>query len=168
MGEEKPFGYVGNPLDYMDFLGLALCGKGSGGKGLSGNQLVDRAARELDIAAQRAVHLLDRGSDFGTTWGKIYQRWGKSSVIPQWLKNTAKGNAVQQITDKLTHNNCYLNELGIIRNRTGIWGSLRPDYHAYLSNGKVAVFDITTTGQATKIGKYNIDNVTEHLINILY
>ena len=89
-------------------------------------------------------------------------------TVPQWLKNVAKGNAIQQITDKLTQNNRYLNELGIIRNKTGIWGKLRPDYHAILPNGKVAVFDITTAGQAPKIKKYNIDEVISHLINILY
>lgn len=55
-----------------------------------------------------------------------------------------------------------------MRNKTGIWGKLRPDYHAILPNGKVAVFDITTAGQAPKISKYNIDKVTSYLINILY
>lgn len=47
-------------------------------------------------------------------------------------------------------------------------GSLRPDYHFELPNGKVAVFDITTSGRASKISKYNIDDVTDWLINILY
>ncbi|HIH4846107.1 TPA: RHS repeat-associated core domain-containing protein [Morganella morganii] len=159
--------YAPNPLGWVDPWGWVCSGKTSGGKGLGGNQKVDRAARELDSAVQRAGKYPDRGGHMNTTWGKIYQKWANNQHIPQWLKNVARGNAIQQVTDKLTVNNRYLE--GIIRNKTGSWwGNLRPDYHLELPNGKVAVFDITTPGQAAKIGKYKVDGVTNWLINILY
>ncbi len=169
MGGLNLYQYAPNPLSWIDPLGLACVGKGSGGKGSGGNQAIDRAAAELDTAVQRASRLLDRGGHMNTPWGRIHQRWSNNAHIPQWLKNVSRGNAIQQITDKLTANNRYLLDINIKRNVTGSWwGNLRPDYHATLPNGKVAVFDITTPGQAPKIRKYNVDGVTDWLINILY
>ncbi|ANR79226.1 hypothetical protein BBB57_13725 [Kosakonia sacchari] len=169
LGGLNTYDYVPNTLRFIDPLGLAACGVGSGGKGLGGHRAVDRAAAELDTAAQRASRLLDRGGHMNTAWGKIYQRWANNQYVPQWLKNVSRGNAIQQITDRLTLNNRYLTDIDIKRNVTGSWwGNLRPDYHATLPNGKVAVFDITTPGQAPKIMKYNVDGVTDFLINILY
>jgi len=169
LGGVNTYDYVPNTLRFIAPLGLAACGVGSGGKGLGGHQAVDRAAAELDTAAQRASRLLDRGGHMNAAWGKIYQRWANNQYVPQWLKNVSRGNAIQQITDRLTLNNRYLTDIDIKRNVTGSWwGNLRPDNHATLPNGKVAVFDITTPGQAPKIMKYNVDGVTDFLISILY
>ncbi|WES90302.1 hypothetical protein OHJ28_00325 [Dickeya fangzhongdai] len=116
---------------------------------------------------QRAARLFDRGGHMNTAWGKIHQKWANNSHVSQWLKNVSRGNAIQQMTDKLTVDNRYLKD--VVRNKTGSWwGNLRPDYHLELPSGKVAVFDITTPGQAPKIGKYNANGVTDWLINILY
>ncbi|BES83370.1 hypothetical protein PEC302107_26360 [Pectobacterium araliae] len=167
LGGDNNYGYVYNPMGWVDPFGLAACGAGSGGKGLGGHQAVDRAAGELNAATQRAARLLDRGGHMNTAWGKIHQKWANNTHVPQWLKNVSRGNAIQQMTDKLTVDNRYLKD--IVRNRTGEWwGSLRPDYHLELPGGKVAVFDITTPGQAPKISKYNVKGVTDWLINILY
>lgn len=166
MGGINLYSYAPNPLGWVDPLGLECVGKGSGGKGLGGYQALDRAVAELDTAVQRAIKLLDKKISLGTNWGDKYLEL-VSKGGPSWLKAMYRGNAIQQITDKLTANNRYLE--GIVRNRTGAWwGNLRPDYHLELPNGKVAVFDITTKGQAPKIRKYNIDGVTDWLINILY
>ncbi|MDL2275939.1 RHS domain-containing protein [Desulfosarcina sp. OttesenSCG-928-G10] len=169
IGGTNLYQYAPNPLSWIDPWGLKCSGAKSGGKGYGGNKKIDRAAAEIDAAAQRANRLLGRGGHMNTPWGKIYQRVVNNSKVPQWFKNVSKGNAVQQITDKLTQGNRYLEDIGIVRNKTGQWwGKLRPDYHAQLPNGKVAVFDITTPGQGSKIGKYNVKGATDWLINIFY
>ncbi|MGI3465316.1 hypothetical protein ACRU22_18695, partial [Providencia stuartii] len=53
---------------WVDPWGWACSGKTPGGKGLGGNQKVDRAARELDYAVQRASKYLDRGGHMNTAW----------------------------------------------------------------------------------------------------
>ncbi|MEX9755892.1 RHS repeat-associated core domain-containing protein [Providencia vermicola] len=63
--------YAPNPLTWVDPWGWACSGKTSDGKGLGGNQKVDRAARELDYAVQRASKYLDRGYCMGKDISKL-------------------------------------------------------------------------------------------------
>ncbi|MBN6077126.1 RHS repeat-associated core domain-containing protein [Aggregatibacter actinomycetemcomitans] len=183
LGGFNPYGYVGIPTAFVDPLGLAVCGRDANQPGRSGNTKIDRAAEELNAYVQRASKMADKGIHMNTAWGKIYSSWKNNQYIPQWLKNVAKGNAVQQITDRLAFNpnnpNRYLTELaqlggyssGIPRNVSGIWAPLRPDYHFRLPDGnggyRYGVFDITTPGQAPKIGKYS-NEYTDWFINIIY
>ncbi|MGC7559044.1 RHS repeat-associated core domain-containing protein [Pasteurella sp. PK-2025] len=182
-GGFNPYGYVFDPTGWVDPLGLAVCVASINDSGRSGHKSIDRVADELNSYVQRASKMADKGIHMDTAWGKIYSQWAGKSYIPQWLKNVARGNAIQQITDKLAFNpnnpNRYITELANIggysgsipRNVGGIWSPLRPDYHFRIpnSNGgyRYGVFDITTIGQAGKINKYQND-LTHWFINIIY
>jgi hypothetical protein len=81
-----------------------------------------------------------------------------------------RGNALQQIADRLMRQNRYVQGAEVIVNRQSRVPSLqpsRPDLQVPLSSTTQGVIDITTPRSAPKISKYDhVDNET--LINILY
>lgn len=149
-------GFGPNSLTWADPLGLTV-------EGLTGDVAWDRVAREIDAANSFAEKALDRGITRGTAWGRIYKDilagGDRYADIPIQL---ARGNAIQQIADVSLVNNRYLIDSGVLFNSGHMDGlknakgnTMRPDYQARLRNGKVAVVDITTSGQVGKLAKYN-------------
>jgi hypothetical protein len=125
------------------------------GRGMGGNQVVDRVAGEIQGAVNQANRVLDSGGSGGTRWGAIYQRLNGTG---HRLEAIAKGNALQQIAETRLIGNTYMNDAGVIFNRGHVLGSrnldgnlLRPDFQMRTPGGKVGIFDITTPGQAGKI-----------------
>lgn len=158
------YGFGANALSWTDPLGLTV-------EGLTGDVAWDRVAREIDSANSFAEKALDRGITRGTTWGRIYKDildgGERYADIPLQL---ARGNAIQQIADVSLVNNRYLIDAGVLFNSGHMDGlknakgnTIRPDYQARLRSGKVAVVDITTSGQAGKLAKYNSAHSTNSI-----
>ena len=144
-------------------------------QGSAGNAAVDSVANEIEASATQAQSILAAGGTGGTPWGTIYQ-WVKGSG--SWFEAVAKGNALQQVTDKLLRANPITSTLidngQLILNKGSMVGTLspkgfilRPDYQFDLGGGNWAVFDLTTFGQQLKIGKYANSSVP-YLVNVLY
>lgn len=153
-----------NAIGWADPLGLTV-------EKLTGDVAWDRVAREIDSANSFAEKALDRGITRGTAWGKIYKEIlagnERYADIPIQL---ARGNAIQQIADVSLANNRYLIDSKVVFNSGHLDGlknangnTIRPDYQARLRNGKVAVVDITTSGQAGKLAKYKSDHATNSI-----
>jgi hypothetical protein len=148
-------------------LRVTVEGKASGGRGLAANGTVDRIAAEYAGAVQQANRVLMTTRVPRTAWERIYRVFTAAGLKPPAY---VRGNALQQIADRLMESNRYATEAGSIANRQSRVASLkplRPDVQVPISPTTQGVIDITTPGQAPKIGKYNVpENKT--LINVLY
>lgn len=145
------------------------------GKGYGGNQLVDRVAGEIVGAVNQADRVLRAGGTGNTRWGAAYQRLNGTG---HWLEPLARGNALQQIAELQLRTNRYVLEAGVRFNRGHLLGLrnsaknlLRPDFQILQPNGKLAVLELTTQGQASKIFKYGVPGKPQQvsqLVNVTY
>jgi len=142
-------------------------GASSGGRGLGANGRVDRIAHEYASAVQQANRILQTNRAPATAWERIYRGYlARGQQPPEYVR----GNALQQVADRLMESNRYAQESGIIVNRQSNVDALRPlrpDVQVPITEVTQGVIDITTPKQAAKIDKYN-DPANEALINILY
>jgi len=142
-------------------------GKASGGRGLGANQTVDRIASEYAGAVQQANRILQTNRAPATAWEKIYRGYiARGESPPEYVR----GNALQQVADDLMRQNRYAQDAEIIINRQSRVDALqplRPDVQVPITQTTQGVIDITTPGQAPKIGKY-LDSANSALINVLY
>ncbi len=140
----------------------------SGGRGLGANQTVDRVANEYAAAVQQAHRILKSNRAPQTAWERRYRAELAAGKTPD---PRTFGNALQQVADDLLNANCYAIEAGAVTNQRS-WVSVlrpkRPDVQVPMTPKSQGVIDLTTPGQAPKLGKKYTHPDNEVLINVLY
>jgi RHS repeat-associated protein len=146
---------------------VTLEGKAAGGRGLGANAGVDRIAGEYVGALQQANRILQTGRAPTTPWERIFRDYiARGEPPPDYVR----GNALQQIADRLIERNRYARDAKISVNRQSYVDALkplRPDVQIPITPASQGVIDITTPKQAPKIRKYD-DPANKALINLLY
>ena len=145
--------------------------------GVGAHPEADEVGKYIASAVRVAKKQLDRGGTGNTAWGRIYHSsWIQGSAW-SWFRPIARGNAIQQMADAhmerlAKRGPTPMTRYGVISNQgfridRKLWSVLRPDYQFLMSNGKWAVFDITTAKSASKMTKYKHAEVG-YMRNLFY
>jgi len=122
-------------------------GKGSGGRGLGANKIVDRVAHEYAGAVQQANRILKTNRSPKTAWERIFRDYIAAGKIPPAY---VRGNAIQQVADDLMRSNRYaqVETRSIVNRQSRVpeLHTLRPDLQVPLSPTTQGIIDITTPG----------------------